>query len=90
MATHKSCEKRARQTVKKTIRNRALKGTVKTAIKDVKLAVLPTANPEQLPQILKKAIVQISKAKSKGIYSKAKASRMISRITLFVNKAKAK
>ena len=69
----------------KTERNKAIKSTVKTAIKKVDAAI--AANDKAAAtEALKAAITEIDKAASKGVFHKKNASRKISRLTVAVNK----
>ena len=62
-----------------------IKSRVKTAIKKVDVAIA-AGNKELANAELLKAISEIDKAASKGVYHKNTASRKISRMTLAVNK----
>jgi len=85
MMRHKSAEKRARQNKKSYQRNRAIKSSVKTGVKNL-TTVLETKNREESATVLKKVISTISRAASKGVMHKKTASRKISRLTKRVNK----
>ena len=78
MANIKSAKKRILVDRRNAERNKAIKSSVKTAIKKVDAAVAATA--------LVAAISEIDKAASKGVFHKKTASRKISRLTLAVNK----
>ena len=85
MANIKSAKKRIKVTETKTLRNKAIKSRVKTAIKKVDAAV--AAGDKELAQAnLQLAISEIDKATTKGVYHKKTSSRKISRLTLAVNK----
>lgn len=85
LANIKSAKKRILVIETKTMRNKAIKSAVKTAIKKVDAAV--AANDKELATAnLRAAISEISKAQSKGIYHKNTAARKISRLTVAVNK----
>ena len=85
MANIKSAKKRIKVTETKTLRNKAIKSGVKTAIKKVDAAV--AAGDKELAQAnLQLAISEIDKATTKGVYHKNTSSRKISRLTLAVNK----
>ena len=74
MANIKSAKKRIQVALVRTERNKAIRSKVKTAIKKVDSAV--AANDKKLAQDnLKVAIVEITKAASKGVYHKNNASR---------------
>ncbi len=85
MANIKSAKKRIKVIETKTMRNKAIRSKVKTAIKKVDAAV--AAGDKDLAQKnLVSAISEIDKATSKGVYHKNTASRKISRLTIAVNK----
>ena len=84
MANLKSAKKRVRVNEKKTLRNKAVKTRVKSAIKDVEVAV--AASDKDLAQTsLTNAISQIGRGVSKGVYHKNTAARRVSRLTKAVN-----
>ena len=85
MANIKSAKKRILVTAKKTMRNKMIKSSVKTAIKKVLVAV-KADNKEEAKVALKNAIQAIDKACSKGIFHKNNASRKKSRLSKLVNK----
>ncbi len=82
MANIKSAKKRILVTAKKTMRNKMIKSSVKTAVKKV----LNASNKEEARVALVNATRVIDKACSKGIFHKNTASRKKSRLTKFVNK----
>ena len=84
MANIKSAKKRILVTETKAARNKAIKSKVKTAVKKVETAVAEK-NVEAAKAALHTAIVEISKAGSKGVYHKSTCSRKISRLTKAVN-----
>ncbi len=84
MATHKSAEKRSRQSEKRRERNISVKSKVKTYIKSV-LTAVESKDGEAARSALQKAIPIIAKAGAKGVYHKNTASRQISRLTRKVN-----
>ena len=77
MANHKSAEKRIRQTLKRTQRNRYYKTKIKNIIKAVREAV-NSGNVENANNALKIANKNLHKFVSKGILSKNTASRKVS------------
>ena len=84
MANIKSAKKRIQVTLVKTERNKAIRSKVKTAIKKVESAV--AANDKQLAKDnLKNAVVEITKAASKGVYHKNNASRKVARLSKAVD-----
>lgn len=84
MANIKSAKKRILVNQTKAARNKAIKSRVKTAVKKVEVAVEKN-ELDVAKEALKVAIVEISKAKSKGVYHKNTASRKISRLSKAVN-----
>ena len=85
MANIKSAKKRIKVIETKTLRNKAIKSRVKTAIKKVDAAVA-AGDKDLAKSSLNNAISEIDKACSKGVYHKNTASRKISRLNLSVNK----
>ena len=84
MANIKSAKKRIQVALVRTERNKAIRSKVKTAIKKVESAV--AASDKQLAQAnLKNAVVEITKAASKGVYHKNNASRKVSRLSKAVD-----
>lgn len=84
MANIKSAKKRILVNQTKAARNKAIKSSVKTAIKKVEAAVV-SKDKESASAALAAAITTISKAASKGVYHKNNAARKISRLTKAVN-----
>jgi len=87
LATHKSAEKRDRQSVKRRERNIAAKSAIKTKIKAV-LSAAETKDKEASAKALKIAIPALAKAAGKGVLHKKNASRKISRLTKRINALK--
>jgi small subunit ribosomal protein S20 len=87
LATHKSAEKRDRQSKKHRTRNIAAKSAIKTKIKSV-LASVDSKNKENSIHALKTVTPALAKAASKGVIHKKNASRKISRLTKKVNALK--
>ncbi len=86
MASHKSAEKRARQTVKRTERNIAIKSKVKTAVKTFTAAV-SAAEKGQIDATFAAASRVIRKASSQNILHKRTADRRVSRLAKAHHKA---
>ena len=84
MANHKSAAKRARQTIKRTERNRFYRTRLKNIARGVREAVaandLAAAN-----EALKLANKSIHSFVSKGFLKKETAARRVSRLALLVN-----
>lgn len=85
MANIKSAKKRIKVIETKTARNKAIRSTVKTAIKKVNAAI-DAKDKAAATAALKAATIEIDKATSKGVFHKKNASRKISRLALAVNK----
>lgn len=85
MANIKSAKKRILVDRRNAERNKAIKSSVKTAIKKVDAAVA-AKDKIAADTALVAAISEIDKAASKGVFHKKTASRKISRLTLAVNK----
>ena len=68
----------------KAARNKAIKSKVKTAVKKVEAAVA-AKDAETAKTALRAAIVEISKAGTKGVYHKKTVSRKISRLSKAVS-----
>lgn len=79
-----SAMKRARQAVKRNLRNRAIRSTVKTILKKLESS-LASGNREDVGKALVEATKTLNKAASKGVIKKNTASRNISRLTKKVN-----
>lgn len=84
MANIKSAKKRILVAKTKADRNKAIKSSVKTAIKKVDAAVA-AKDAEAAQAALKNAISAIDKAETKGVYHKNNASRKVSRLSKAVN-----
>ncbi len=85
MANHPSAEKRNRQRVKRTTRNRAVKSAVRTHVKNVRAAVA-AKDPKAAKEALHEATIAFDKAASKGVLAKKAASRHVSRLATQVHK----
>lgn len=84
MAEHKSAEKRARQNIKRRIRNKSVKTRVKHRTQNVRLAV-DESSKEAAQSNLVKAQSAIDNAAKKGVIHKKTAARKISRLSKLVN-----
>lgn len=84
MANHKSAEKRARQTEKRTERNRARRSRLRTFVKKVELAI-ESGDAGAAETALKAAQPELARGVSKGVVHRNTASRKLSRLTLKVN-----
>lgn len=84
MANHKSAAKRARQTIKKTQRNRFYRTRIKNITRAVREAVEANDKTAAL-EALKVANKSIHSFVSRGVLKKQTASRKVSRLTKAVN-----
>jgi small subunit ribosomal protein S20 len=89
LATHLSAIKRARQAEKRRLRNLHMRSTVKSFVKNVRMAI-EKKDLEEAQKALLKAIPLIQKAQSKGVFHKNTSARKISRLTREVNALTAK
>ena len=85
MANHPSAEKRNRQRVKRTLRNRAVASSVRTLVKRVRTA-LHAKDKDAATTALKAATVALDKAASKGVVHPKAASRTISRLSAQIHR----
>lgn len=87
MANIKSAKKRILVNETKAARNKAIKSKVKTAVKKVEAAVAAkdAETAKTAKTALRAAIVEISKAGTKGVYHKKTVSRKISRLSKAVS-----
>jgi small subunit ribosomal protein S20 len=85
VANHPSAEKRNRQRVKRTLRNRGVSSAVRTQVKAVRTA-LHAKDAAAAVTALKVAIVALDKASTKGVLHPKAASRTISRLSAQVHK----
>jgi small subunit ribosomal protein S20 len=88
MATHKSAEKRARQSVERQKLNRARKSRVSSATRKIDEAIAKK-DYKGAAEALKAAQPEIARAGSKGALPKKRAARKISRLAARVKKLKA-
>lgn len=85
MANIKSAQKRILVIQTKTLRNKMIKSSVKTALRKLNAAIA-AGNKEAAQAELVAFTSILDKAKSKGIYKKNTASRKISRMAKAVAK----
>ena len=81
---HKSAQKRARQTPKRTEYNKHFKAKIKSALKNVAAA----KKKDEAEKELKKAVKVLDRAAVKGIIHKNNAANKKSKLTRHVNKLK--
>ena len=80
MANHFSALKRARQTERRTIRNRANKSRVRSALRELREA-LTAGNRENAEQAYRKTVSTLDKAIQKGVLHSNTADRYKSRLS---------
>lgn len=85
MAQHKSAEKRARQTIKRTAVNKARKSRVRSAIRAVEDAVAK-GDVKAAREALVQAQPEMDRAAAKGVFKKGTMSRKLSRLSQQVQK----
>ncbi|MBI5778268.1 MAG: 30S ribosomal protein S20 [Planctomycetes bacterium] len=89
MAHSLSARKRARQGVKRKIRNQTVKSQIKTHVKKLRLMLTATdkkTDKDNLTGKIKESYKLIDQAVSKGVIHKNKAARLKSRLTRAANK----
>ena len=85
MANHPSAEKRNRQRITRTARNRAVSSNVRSHVKRVRDAIAGK-DKAGATKALKSAISLLDKAASKGAVHKKAAARTIARLSAQVHK----
>ncbi len=88
MANHASAEKRNRQRIKRTVRNRAIKTEFRTLVKHVREAI-GSGDVKRAEKALREAASALDSAVTKGVLHRATASRRISRLTTAVHRSAA-
>ena len=83
MATHKSAEKRTRQTAKRTAINRAT-SRVRTFVKKVETAI-ESGDKEAAQSALRLAQPELHRAITKGVLHRNTVSRKLSRLAARIN-----
>jgi small subunit ribosomal protein S20 len=90
MANHPSAEKRNRQRLKRTDRNRSVKSSVRTFLKSARGAIATAtsggAQASDASASVKAAIKALDRAASKGVIHKRSAARRKARLALALNK----
>ncbi|AKT36240.1 30S ribosomal protein S20 [Chondromyces crocatus] len=88
MATHASAEKRNRQRIKRTARNRAAKSELRTTLKKARNSVKTSAQDASTATVTAQS--QLDRAASRGVIPKERASRLKARLAKSLHKATAK
>ena len=87
MANHPSAEKRNRQRIVRTERNRSIKGAVRTLLKKARTALTAAgAKPADSATAVAAAIKAVDRASSKGVVHPKTASRTKSRLAKAAHK----
>jgi small subunit ribosomal protein S20 len=86
MANHASAEKRNRQRIRKTDRNRSVKGAVRTLLKKARAAVATATKPGDFSTAMAAAIRAVDRAASKGVVHPKMAARTKSRLAKAAHK----
>ena len=89
MANHPSAEKRNRQRITRTARNRAVASSVRSLVKSVRTA-LEQKDATAAKTALAIAIKALDRAASKGVVHVKAASRTVSRLSAQVHQISAK
>jgi small subunit ribosomal protein S20 len=85
VANHASAEKRNRQRIVRTVRNRAVTSAVRTLVKRVRTAI--SAKDKSAASLaLKEATIALDRAASKGVFHVKAASRTVARLSAAVHK----
>jgi len=84
MANHFSALKRARQTEKRTVRNRANTSRVRSMLRDLRESLAKGDNPAA-DQVFRQTVSALDKAVQKGILHENTASRYKSRLNARLN-----
>jgi len=87
MANHASAEKRNRQRIRRTERNRSVKGAVRTLLKKARAAIATaSAKPGDSAAAVAAAIKAVDRAASKGVVHTKMAARAKSRLARAAHK----
>jgi small subunit ribosomal protein S20 len=87
MANHASAEKRNRQRIRRTERNRSVKGAVRTLLKKARAAIaMPGAKGTDSTSAIAAAIKAVDRAASKGVVHPKMAARAKSRLAKAAHK----
>jgi small subunit ribosomal protein S20 len=85
MANHASAAKRARQTIKRTARNRLIIGALRSSVKRARVA-LGAGDATAAGAAVQRAAKAAAKAATKGVIHANTAARLSSRLRLALNK----
>lgn len=82
MANHKSAKKRARQDIKKRLRNRYYKKTARTLIQKLRAI----EDKQEAEKLLPKVLSEVDKLAKRGTWHANKANNLKSKLMKHVNK----
>ena len=85
MANHASAEKRNRERIRRTERNRSIKGAVRTALKKARAAI-GAGKGTDMASALAAAVKAVDRAASKGVVHPKLAARAKSRLAKAAHK----
>ena len=88
MANHFSALKRARQTIKRTERNRDARSRLRHSIRD--LRKIAATEPDKAASLLSATVSLLDKGVKKGVIKENTASRVKSRLAIRIAKGKQK
>lgn len=86
MAHTLSAQKRARQALKRKLRNKIVKSRIKTQVKKLRLMISQKKEGSAFTQELTRLYQLVDKAVAKGVIHKNKSARLKSRLSLGVNR----
>jgi small subunit ribosomal protein S20 len=84
VANHPSAEKRNRQRIVRTVRNRAITSSVRTLVKRVRAAIT-AKDKTAATKALKEATSALDRAATKGVFHVKAASRTVARLSAAVH-----
>ena len=85
MPNSKSAKKRIRRVEKQTLVNRSRKNKYRTLVKEIRL-LIQSKKKKEAQALLPKVNSQLMRVSKTGAISFSKASRLVSRITIQINK----
>jgi small subunit ribosomal protein S20 len=85
VANHASAEKRNRQRISRTARNRAVTSSVRTLVKRVRAAIA-AKDKDGATKALREATSALDRASSKGVFHVKAASRTVARLSMAVHR----
>jgi small subunit ribosomal protein S20 len=87
MANHASAEKRNRERIRRTQRNRSVKGAVRTLLKKARAAIAAAGTkPQDTASAVAAAVKAVDRAASKGVVHPKLAARTKSRLAKAAHK----